>query len=108
MHMGHRFLFEQLCSEGASRGLKPLIVTFDTHPRAVLESDYQPQLLTTFAERKALLLNMINMPIIFLILSIVVALNEWFLHLHYNIFECIVPVGWQNKPNDVVRRCSRN
>ena len=55
MHMGHRFLFEQLCSEGASRGLKPLIVTFDTHPRAVLESDYQPQLLTTFSERKALL-----------------------------------------------------
>ena len=53
--MGHRFLFEQLCSEGASRGLKPLIVTFDTHPRAVLESDYQPQLLTTFSERKALL-----------------------------------------------------
>lgn len=55
VHTGHRFLFAQLCSEGKARGLDPLIITFDTHPRTVLQSDFVPQLLTSFAERKALL-----------------------------------------------------
>ena len=35
--------------------MEPLIITFDVHPRAVLQSDYMPQLLTTLDERKALL-----------------------------------------------------
>jgi len=55
VHTGHQFLFERLRSEALSRGLKPLVVTFDTHPRAVLQSDYVPQLLTTKTERTALL-----------------------------------------------------
>jgi len=55
VHKGHRFLFEQLCSEADKRGLEPLLITFDTHPRAVLHSDYQPQLLSSLEERKALL-----------------------------------------------------
>ena len=55
VHGGHRFLFEHLRKEGVQRGLDPLIVTFDTHPRAVLQSDYVPQLLTSLGERKALL-----------------------------------------------------
>ena len=33
----------------------PLIVTFEQHPREVLQADFIPQLLTTPAERKALL-----------------------------------------------------
>lgn len=36
-------------------GLQPLIVTFDQHPRAVLQNDYIPQLITSLEERKALL-----------------------------------------------------
>ncbi len=55
VHGGHRFLFEHLREEGTKRGLDPLIVTFDTHPRAVLQSDYVPQLLTSLDERKTLL-----------------------------------------------------
>ena len=55
MHKGHQFLFEHLRTLGAERGCAPLIVTFDTHPRAVLLSDYMPQLLTSLSERKALL-----------------------------------------------------
>ena len=55
VHKGHCFLFEHLREIAAQRGLQPLIVTFDTHPRAVLQSDYMPQLLTTLEERKALL-----------------------------------------------------
>ena len=55
VHGGHRFLFEHLREEAQRRGLVPLIVTFDTHPRAVLQSDYMPKLLTTLEERKTLL-----------------------------------------------------
>ena len=55
VHTGHQFLFGQLRSEADARGLEPLIITFDVHPRAVLQSDYMPQLLTTLDERKALL-----------------------------------------------------
>jgi len=55
VHRGHRFLFNLLRQEATKRGLEPLIVTFDHHPRAVLQADYVPQLLTLPDERKALL-----------------------------------------------------
>ena len=53
VHTGHQYLFEQLHRLAQDRGLAPLIVTFDAHPRTVLQSDYIPQLLTTPAERKS-------------------------------------------------------
>ena len=52
VHKGHQFLFSHLRTIGEERGLAPLIVTFDDHPRAVLESDYIPQLLTSREERE--------------------------------------------------------
>ena len=55
VHKGHRYLFKQLKEEAAARGLKPLIVTFEEHPRTVLQIDYIPKLLSTKEERKALL-----------------------------------------------------
>lgn len=55
VHKGHRYLFKQLNEEAVARGLKPLIVTFEEHPRTVLQSDYIPKLLSTNEERKALL-----------------------------------------------------
>lgn len=55
VHKGHQYLFEHLRKEADQRGLSPLIVTFDTHPRAVLQSDFIPQILTSLPERKTLL-----------------------------------------------------
>ena len=55
VHKGHRYLFKQLDGIAAERGLVPLIVTFEQHPRTVLQSDYLPQLLTTTDERRVLL-----------------------------------------------------
>ena len=55
VHKGHRFLFKQLEKIGLERGLKPLIVTFEEHPRTILQSDYVPQLLSSKEERRALL-----------------------------------------------------
>jgi riboflavin kinase/FMN adenylyltransferase len=55
VHKGHRYLFKQLDKIAAERDLAPFIVTFEQHPRVVLQSDYVPQLLTTSDERKVLL-----------------------------------------------------
>ena len=55
VHKGHQYLFNHLLSLAQERGLDPLIVTFETHPRAALQSDFVPQLLTSLEERKALL-----------------------------------------------------
>lgn len=55
VHKGHQYLFEHLRAEADERGLEPLIISFDTHPRAVLQDDYIPQLLTTLDERIKLL-----------------------------------------------------
>ena len=55
VHKGHCFLFEHMLQLASNRGLEPLIITFDTHPRSVLQSDFVPQLLTSLEERQALL-----------------------------------------------------
>ena len=55
VHAGHRYLFGRMHAIASERGLQPLIVTFDVHPRAVLQCDYVPQLLTTPEERRTLL-----------------------------------------------------
>ena len=55
VHRGHRYLFEHLQSEAKRRGLEPLIITFDVHPRTVVQSSYVPQLLSSLDERRALL-----------------------------------------------------
>ena len=55
VHKGHQYLFDHLRELAAYKGLTPLIVTFDRHPRSILQADYMPQLLTTSDERLALL-----------------------------------------------------
>ena len=52
VHKGHQFLFEHLCALAKERGLEPLIVTFEDHPRKTLDSDYIPHLLSSLEERK--------------------------------------------------------
>ena len=52
VHKGHQFLFEHLREEAVARDLEPLIVTFNNHPRAVLDSDFVPRLLTSLEERE--------------------------------------------------------
>lgn len=55
VHRGHRFLLRQLCDEARQRQLSSMVVTFDRHPRQVLRSDFQPQMLGTLEEKLALL-----------------------------------------------------
>ena len=51
VHLGHRFLIEELKIIAKERNLSSAVITFPKHPRNVLQSDYQPRLLNTFEEK---------------------------------------------------------
>ena len=55
VHQGHRFLIDQLKAEASQRGLKPMVITFERHPRQVVHSDWHAELLSTLDEKKALI-----------------------------------------------------
>ncbi len=55
VHLGHRRLLESLVAEGAASGLKPVLVTFEPHPRFYFKPEVAPALLTTPREKMALL-----------------------------------------------------
>lgn len=57
VHRGHRYLIDQMITVAKEAGMESTVITFDRHPRQVLHSDYQPQILSTFEEKKALLKN---------------------------------------------------
>lgn len=54
VHTGHRYLISRLREQAARRGLDSAILTFEQHPETILRGTPKP-LLTTFAERTALL-----------------------------------------------------
>lgn len=55
VHRGHRFLINRVVKEAEHRELQSTVITFDQHPRQVLGSDFQPQLLSTYDEKMLLL-----------------------------------------------------
>lgn len=55
VHRGHRFLIGQVTDETRRRGLRSMVITFDQHPRQVLQQNYQPQLLSTLENKLVLL-----------------------------------------------------
>lgn len=56
MHRGHCYLIEQVKAEAARRGLIPIVITFEEHPRLALsQTRYWPELLTTNAQKLQLL-----------------------------------------------------
>lgn len=46
VHRGHQYLISRVRAEAAKMGLQSTVITFDRHPRQVLQSDYIPQLLS--------------------------------------------------------------
>ncbi|MDR0836483.1 MAG: riboflavin biosynthesis protein RibF [Tannerella sp.] len=55
VHSGHRFLLDELKRLAQERSLPSAVITFPTHPRVVLQTDFQPELLTTYEEKIRLL-----------------------------------------------------
>lgn len=52
VHRGHRCLIRQLAEAARERALPSLVITFDRHPRLVLDAAYLPALLTTLEEKR--------------------------------------------------------
>lgn len=55
VHLGHRAVLARTVEAARERGVRPVAVTFDRHPREILTPGQEPRLLTT-VERKARLL----------------------------------------------------
>jgi riboflavin kinase/FMN adenylyltransferase len=55
VHLGHRRILEVLLRESAASRLAPVIVTFEPHPRYFFKPQEKPSLLSTPAEKLALL-----------------------------------------------------
>ena len=55
VHKGHQYLLQQLEAQAADHCLQAAAVTFDCHPRTIVQRDYVPMLLTTQEEKLALL-----------------------------------------------------
>ena len=59
VHLGHREVITTLVSSARKKGEEALVVTFDAHPRTVLQQDAgRLRLLTTPQERERLLLSL--------------------------------------------------
>lgn len=55
VHPGHSFLIRQVKEVAKKRGLRSGLITFPVHPRKVMQSDFQPRLLSTLEEKIGLL-----------------------------------------------------
>ena len=55
VHQGHRFLLQEMCYQAKKRRLPTAVITFSVHPRVVLHSGYQPELLNSFEDKLELL-----------------------------------------------------
>lgn len=51
VHLGHRSLITSIISKAKERRMASGVITFRTHPREILNSDYCPQLINTFEEK---------------------------------------------------------
>ena len=55
VHRGHRHLINKVMEMAHAHAQQSMVITFDRHPREVLQSDYQPQMLTTLNTKLRLL-----------------------------------------------------
>ena len=55
VHRGHQFLISHLVETARQDGMPAVVITFDEHPRKVLQSDYLPEMLSTLDSKLLLL-----------------------------------------------------
>lgn len=53
VHAGHRYLIEELKDIAISQQLDSAVITFDKHPRSVINPEFRPDLITTLDEKIA-------------------------------------------------------
>ena len=55
VHLGHQHVIGRVVAEARRRDLSSTVITFDRPPRQVLDPSFHPQLLTTLAEKEAII-----------------------------------------------------
>lgn len=55
VHRGHQYLIKHVVEEAKASGMESTVITFDEHPRKMLQSDYIPKLLCTLDSKLLLL-----------------------------------------------------
>jgi riboflavin kinase / FMN adenylyltransferase len=75
VHRGHQAVLGRTVEDAAERGLTPVAVTFDRHPREILTPGTAPKLLTTL-ERKAALIEPLGIKAL-LILEFTEDFSKW-------------------------------
>ncbi len=55
VHKGHQFLIRHVIEEAKISGLQSTVITFDEHPRQVLQDGYMPEMLSTLDSKLLLL-----------------------------------------------------
>lgn len=55
VHLGHKQVVEQLCAVASSRGLRPMVFTFDNHPLRHINPARAPKMLSTVEQKTRLL-----------------------------------------------------
>jgi len=51
VHIGHRFLIDQVKASAKQQHLQSVVITFAKHPRSILSADFHPELLNTLDEK---------------------------------------------------------
>jgi riboflavin kinase/FMN adenylyltransferase len=51
VHIGHRFLIDQVKASAKAKNLQSVVITFAKHPRSVLSEDFHPEVLNTLDEK---------------------------------------------------------
>lgn len=75
VHLGHRAVLDRTVEVARERGVAPVAVTFDRHPREVLTPGREPRLLTT-VERRASLIAEIGIEVL-VVLGFTRELSRW-------------------------------
>ena len=55
VHRGHQLVISRVLDTARQTGMASVVVTFDRSPREVLDPSFHPQMLTTLAEKKAIM-----------------------------------------------------
>src|SRR5207237_7937282 len=75
VHLGHQAVIGSTVEAARARGLRPVAVTFDRHPREIYAAGTEPPLLTTL-ERKAALIEDLGIETL-LVLAFDLGLSRW-------------------------------
>jgi riboflavin kinase/FMN adenylyltransferase len=55
VHLGHQFLIKKVLEISFEEGLKSVVITFDPHPRSVLDTQYKPFIITSNSKKSQLI-----------------------------------------------------